>query len=106
MKSDAKLRSWFRYYNRRYFDGSLPGTAVVVWVPELTDESGACAGRTVFEPPTIQVNAALEGWDNLAKMVLLHEMVHLNLQKSKCGTVEFEKAMLKLAVSGAFKRLW
>lgn len=99
--SQRRLRRWFRQYNRRYFGGYLPRDAKLSWTP-----IEQCWGQSYGEPPTIEISPACGVDSRLARMTLLHEMVHLSLYPYRAHGPKFEAEMRRLAQAGAMKGLW
>lgn len=99
--SKRRLRRWFRHYNRAYFGGRLPRNAELSWTP-----IEQCWGQCCGEPPEIQLSPACGVDSRLARMTLLHEMVHLSLYPYLAHGPRFEAEMQRLAIAGAMKGLW
>lgn len=113
-----ELCTWYREYNRKYFDGKCPTENVQVRFasglhrglsPMLghftTNRGGGVA---------ILIDARLSAMPSVAKMTLIHEMVHAFLDRwrevgrgrdSPHGR-RFNAKMRELAEAGAFDRLW
>lgn len=83
MKSDPRLRRWYRRFNHLFFNDELPDDVPVIWMP-----LGPCAGLTIMEfaqgtklvSYQIQLDTSLMGLRKYAQIVLLHEMVHVKLR--------------------------
>lgn len=102
MSSHAELKRWYANFNRFYFGGKLPREMEVFYAPSDTvhglaqlEESGRA---------TIQVDTALAG-TRYAKWILLHEMNHHATGDWGHGK-RFQAGMMRLAMRGAFKRIW
>ena len=98
--TNLELRSWYRYYNRLYFDGELP--RCVVQFKKMRGD----LGHTFWGDDRIYINEELKAWDRIARTTLLHEMVHVYLPKEVNHGHRFQREMLRLAKAGAFKGLW
>lgn len=101
MGSHSELKRWYASFNRHYFGGKLPREMEVFYAPSDTvhglaekEESGKCS---------IQVDTTLAG-TRYAKLILLHEMCH---HAAGWGHgKKFQREMLRLAVMGAFRKIW
>ena len=124
MRSNKRLLSWFRSFNRRYFKGRL--VEPVIYFDNIGNYEGnpVCGqltspGYRVYRVvgkkwkciegrPEIRISTKLQPpwlWFQ-AKLTLLHEMAHLALpNKIEHGSV-FQKEMVRLAKAGAFEGLW
>lgn len=102
--SQARLRRWFRVYNRRYFGNRLPACTRV-----RRSDTGECYGDAMGgEKPFININPAPEwcGADmNLARLTLLHEMVHVEQWPYQGHGPRFQRRMQQLAAAGAMRGL-
>lgn len=118
----------FRYYNLKYFRGRLPKDTRIVWA-DLTEISalgrfnpsyalkavrvrGPKKGelRTIRSAkPKIELDKRLKWAPSVWHRTLLHEMVHLKLDKKypKGGHGHaFQREMKRLARIGAFNLMW
>ena len=105
--TNAYLARAYAEFNRKYFRNRLPHDMVVRFA---ADEG---CGTTYFQygrPLYIILNKRLAWHNMLADMTLLHEMVHVELDKfrASCGRCghRFNRRMKKLAQTGAFNGLW
>lgn len=103
MASDNQLKRWYLRYNRLYFAAQLPTDAQIWWeVPR-----GAYADCDLVQGVwRIRINPSLAGWPQLAKLTLLHELVHLKLHPYQRHGRKFNSEMLRLAEAGALDDLW
>lgn len=102
--SDPQLKRWFRRYNRRYFDGTLPSDVRIsyCWV---TKAHGNCS----LDPDGkfhIRINPDSTGTREGRRFTLLHEMVHVKLWPVCTHGKAFDAEMLRLAKAGAMRGLW
>jgi hypothetical protein len=105
MVADNKwLRAQFRMFNKRYFHDDLP--TVEVEFAKLEDQL-RCA-ETCFDhsgaPYKISLDTYLTELKNYAKIVLLHEMIHVavgNKEKAYHGQM-WKKERKRLIDAGAF----
>ena len=110
MRSDRKLRRWYKQYNQKFFDNQLPADAVVSWEDCGPSEIGGtdrlADGRFILAVDPILRYLKLTV---VARSTLLHEMAHVKLWESspnhQHGPV-FQEEMLRLARLGAFEKLW
>jgi len=100
--SHAELRRWYHGYNRAYFFGRLPREMAVYYAPH--DEAHGEAVRGETGACSIQIDTTLAG-TRYARMTLLHEMVHHYTGDWGHGR-RFQAGMLRLAVAGAFRKVW
>ena len=105
MKNDPTLKKWFRTFNKRYFDGTLPN-CVVFWEPAFVtgDELGEV--KQEGERIILRIDPSIRFTSAVTKLVLLHEMSHLRLWPYLGHGRKFQAEMLRLAALGAFKNLW
>ena len=106
MKNDPTLKRWFRTFNARYFDNTLPN-AVVFWEPSFV--TGDALGEVVQQegqPIILRIDPSIKFSTALTKLVLLHEQAHLRLWPYLGHGKRFQAEMLRLAAMGAFKNLW
>lgn len=102
--SDPTLKRWYRKYNRLYFKGELPEDTAVYWEPadgNLGDTHEVEDGEFV-----IRIDPCLRFSDKMAKMTLMHELVHVKYPNSGDHGRVFQREMLRLAKVGAFNLLW
>lgn len=108
------LQKTFSLYNRKYFGNRLP-KCQVRWNKKLLrrgymGEADGC-GR-LLKRPTIIIAIELKRLQRVAKITLLHEMVHVLLDARGLSTESlnhgprFQREMLRLAKCGAFNKLW
>lgn len=111
-KPDRWLKRWYDKYNARYFDNKLPSTCQVGWNEALPAKT---LGLTMqFTEPAANLmifNVGLhpslrECSRDHAKLVLLHEMVHVKLAPYMAHGRRFQQEMQRLARDGAMKDLW
>ena len=100
--SHLQLKQWFRYYNRKWFESRFPADTDVYYAPDDN-----CHGMAIGEwngEGSIKIDTAVAG-TRYAKLVLLHEMVHLDTGDYTHGK-RFQAGMLRLAAIGALRNLW
>lgn len=105
MPADNKwLRAQYRAFNKRYFHDELP--VIEVEFEKLEDDR-RCA-ETCFDeqavPYKISLDSCLTELKNYAKIVLLHEMIHVaigNKEKAYHGYL-WKKERKRLIDAGAF----
>lgn len=100
--SHSELKSWFRYFNKKWFDGRLPADMDVLYAPDDTAH-GLAIVRSATDR-SISIDTALAG-TRYAKLILLHEMNHHDTGEFGHGK-RFQAGMLKLAIKGAFRNIW
>ena len=126
VKSDPKLKRWYREYNRALFKGVLPKRLTVRWVkPNKVYvgqfDPGGCyikfskrGGKKTFvyaPQAEITISADLQKIPRQVRMTLIHEMVHayLILHHHDCDPdhgPRFQAVMKRLARQGKFASLW
>lgn len=100
--SHTELKKWFNYFNRKWFDSRFPADMDVYYAPD-----DRCHGLAIGDQNgegSIKIDTAVAG-TRYAKLVLLHEMVHLDTGDYGHGR-RFQNGMLRLAALGAFRNLW
>jgi len=100
--SHAQLRRWYCTFNREFFFGQLPKEMDVFYAPD--DEAHGLARRYATGDCSIQVDTALAG-TRYARLILLHEMNHHYTGDWGHGK-RFQVGMLRLAIAGAFRKIW
>ena len=105
--TSAALADAFATYNQLYFADRLPYVTLVGWSADLGEEPAVA----IFDPATkryaIFVNDRLRWSPELARLMLLHEMVHVaHWDYANDDDPRFQAAMLRLANRGALKGLW
>lgn len=100
---DIQLVRWYQKYNRLYFGGKLH--AVSIWY-EVPSSGGFADCQLKEDGWQVRINPALAGWPQLAKLTLLHELVHIRLHPYKKHGKKFNAEMLRLAQCGALNDLW
>jgi len=119
--TDRSLKIYFNKYNRKYFGGKLHLHSIR-FVPnhhklmhdimgrtftfDLVDPKGRTVKANV--EAKIIINARYKRDLRVALPTLLHEMVHMEHPRvKKCKTSKvFEAGMRRLALRGAFRKLW
>jgi hypothetical protein len=104
MLSDRRLRGWYREFNRRWFEDGLPEDVDVLYAPVE-----GCSGEMVPEDRdsfVIRINPRYQVCSGIARLTLLHEMVHVELWPYVTHGPKFEARMRKLAAAGAMRGLW
>ncbi len=100
--SHTELKAWFRYFNRKHFDSRFPADTDVFYAPD-DRLHGEAAGYPNGEG-AIKIDTTVAG-TRYAKLVLLHEMVHLDTGDYSHGK-RFQQGMLRLAAKGALRNIW
>lgn len=112
MTSDPCLSRWYRLFNRRYFQGELPVENVLLcWEPvEECDADCTKVHEAVTDKETddflIRIDPIFRTAERVAKMTLLHEMVHVKLWPQTSHGARFQREVMRLAAVGAFRGLW
>lgn len=75
--SSLQLKRWYRDYNRRYFDDSLPHDLIVLWEP--CDDADALTYILGNTPTRIAIDPSYSRSPRAARILLLHEMVHVEV---------------------------
>lgn len=120
----TKLQKLYRQYNDKYFGGTLPVPAVVIWSKKVGDLLGdedyyaievenIVQSKIIIHVGIIRLNPIIKQFRSITSITLLHEMVHLYLDVTANDDHQiephgeaFQKEMLRLATEGAFKDLW
>lgn len=92
--SHLSLRRWFSFYNRRYFANSLPADTVLQWKP-LNGDDG------LMQDGAIYIDPVLQAVPRYMRIILLHEMVHLQYPRLTHGK-KFRAEIDRLYAAGAF----
>ena len=105
--TSAALADAFATYSQLYFADRLPHVTLVGWSADLGEEPAVA----IFDPATKQyaifINDRLEWSPELARLMLLHEMVHVaHWDYHDDDDPRFQQEMLRLANRGALKGLW
>lgn len=118
LSSNRYLKRLYNEYNRKYFGGRLPETAIVQWKGRRAMQEGKftlwgsadwvdTGEETV---PVIELNRIMKvnGWQSVMKQVLLHEMVHLSAGRRVNHGPKFDAEMIRIArpPHNAFHGLW
>ena len=101
--TEARLRRWYRLFNRRFFAGKLPPSGCV----HLAEVEG-CWGVMFHDGKDFAIHISPQNavCVRIAKMTLLHEMAHLSLWPCNTHGPRFEQEMQRLAAAGAMRALW
>jgi hypothetical protein len=107
--SDPDLRRWYATYRRKYFSNRIPlpseveifYDAIPTLHGEIDDEDMPHNGEFI-----IRIDKKWENHPDIAKLTLIHEMVHAYLWPYENHGKPFQAEMLRLATLGAFKKLW
>lgn len=109
MRSDPRLKSIYRYLNKKYFNNSLPNIPVVFrdashfkkqkWGGKRTVAITAFEGRT---PILVALKTSNSRLYADTKMDLIHEMVHVAYPALDCSKKNFKMKMRELVSMGAF----
>jgi hypothetical protein len=91
-------------YNRRYFGSRLPTDLGIVWEPTAEDVGSYERWANGEKKITLDPKYALDS--RQARMTLLHEMVHVEIDPVAGHGKLFQEGMIRLALAGAFRRLW
>lgn len=110
--TEKALQSLYRRYNKKFFDGKLPADIPIKFVDmSATNQGGLCT--TVASEGlvlhVIYLDSTFREYDNLLKLFLLHEMVHVQipaLDGQDPHGKEFDDGMMRLCFRGALKGLW
>lgn len=104
MVSNADLRRMYRQANTRFFDNKLPQNLKVRF-GELADEGA----DGIFEDNSIEIAQYLRATYALSYVVLLHEMVHAELEPTYQGYAKdgghgmrFQARLVELFEAGAY----
>ena len=99
--SHTQLCRWYANYNARWFGGRLPADVDVFYAP--LDGCAECAAHANGERVII-IDTRVAGRRH-SKGDLLHEMNHLDTDDWTHGR-KFQAGMKRLALGGAFNRIW
>lgn len=97
-----RLTRWYRTYNEKYFNNELPEDIKLLWESH-SEHLGTVRVDEKFE---IRINPVLAIIPPYARLCLLHEMVHVKLWPSIKHGSKFQAEMMRLALEGAFRKLW
>lgn len=105
MRNDPLLKRWFKRFNEKYFENSLPD-ALIFWEPAMV--TGDLLGEIRQESGTfiIRIDPSIKFSTALSKLILLHELCHMRIWPTDGHGKKFQNEMLRLASLGAFKNLW
>lgn len=101
--SHTQLRRWYRELNRKWFDGSLPDDMDLLYAP--MDDAHGLAICHANEERVIIVDPVLAAYPRFTRLILIHEMCHHYTGQWNHGA-KFQLCMVRLAMRGAFKRIW
>jgi hypothetical protein len=110
--TEKQLKSLYKRYNRKYFDGSLPADIPLKF--ENMSATTHCGLTTMFASeglflPVIYLDSTFKEYEPLTKISLLHEMTHIKLHPRALEDAHgqaFDEEMMRLAFRGAFHGLW
>lgn len=94
MSSHISLKRIFNHCNRKWFNNQVPGDTRVLWAP-LNGNNGE------YQAGTIRIDTTLQGSPKLAKIVMLHEMVHARYPLYGHGK-KFQAEIDRLYAAGAY----
>jgi hypothetical protein len=97
MASHLSLRRYFNLFNRKYFNNEVPHGTSVIWAP-LNGNNGE------YQAGVIRIDIPLQGTPKMAKIILLHEMIHAHRPRANHGRV-FQAEIRRLFEAGAYRRL-
>jgi hypothetical protein len=97
MASHLSLRRIFNFYNRKYFNDEVPHSTTVTWAPLNGDNGDYIDGA-------IHIDTTLQGSPRLAKIIMLHEMIHAHNPRLTHGK-RFQAEIRRLAEAGAYAQL-
>jgi hypothetical protein len=104
--SDASLRRWYFFFNRKYFAGELPTTTQVRWQP-VGAKHDAETERLADGTFVICISPALYALRAIARLRLLHKMAHIKLWETgaRCGLERgpMARELLRVLALGAVK---
>lgn len=99
--SHSGLRRIYNRFNRLYFSNELPDLEIV-WEP--SDDSMATTHTYEGEPHRLTFDPALRGYRKIIKIVMLHEMIHVQYPKIGHGA-RFKAEIQRLWKLGAYEKL-
>jgi hypothetical protein len=113
MRSDPYLKRLYNQYNKKYFGNQLPKIKVHYASPAqfVKRKLGktTCAATLYDEnhkPVAIVIKKFKRKAYGYIKSDLLHEMVHVALPFRVDHGPRFQAEMLRLAMAGAFEKVW
>jgi len=109
-RRSRRLERMYRSFNRAYFDNALPRNIPVAWIAgkhisgHMAQTWKFCDGRIIIVLNQLLCEMWKKlSWSAIACNSLLHEMVHIQHQRSAHHGPAFNKTMLRLAKDGAFR---
>lgn len=108
------LKSWYRFYNKKFFGGELPDDCDVFWKKPLHRTDAASLNHyTATGRPVIYIRPLFYDAEMYFCLLLLHEMIHLLLKvRGRPKRVyaghgkEFIAEQKRLTELGAIHPLW
>jgi len=101
--TNSDLSGWANFFQQRYFPGCEPNVSIAVNVdPKFP-------GAAAFDPTTMMIHIAerVTPLENMAKICLLHEMIHVKLfmengDADEAHGVRFKAEVKRLQREGAY----
>ena len=106
--SKEDLSMWANFYQKKYFPNAAPAVTITV------NTNDKFQGAACFDPTDMIIHVAerITPFENLAKIVLLHEMIHVNLHHGMGDGEEgdhhgeqFKTEIKRLMTAGAYDNL-
>lgn len=102
-QTNADLRRYYRFANKRYFGNKLP--SINLYFTKLRSISGVT--RLLCNIPAyIEISESLRTFQAITIQTVIHEMVHVEHPTWKGHGWQFDRRMLRLAKAGAFDGCW
>ena len=108
------LKSWYLFYNKKFFNNELPVDCEVYWKKPLSRHDAASLNKyTDTGRPVIYIRPLFYEAEMYFCLLLLHEMIHLLLKIRGCPKriysghgKEFKAEQKRLEEIGAVRPLW
>ena len=108
--SHPDLLRIFRRFNKRYWNGTLPEPLIYYAHIEDPNRDGyARFGEVqlIEDRFHVRVDPLWSACIQMTEWAVLHESAHIHLWKYGIGHgARFQKEMVRLALAGAFRRIW
>lgn len=101
-QTNADLRRYYRFANKRYFNNKLPKLNLYFSKLRTTGVTRLLCNTPMY----IEINEDLRTFQAITILTVLHEMLHVEKPSHKGHDWRFDRRMLRLAKMGAMDGLW